>query len=339
MKRKLLYGAVLVSSAMLVACGGSSSSEPDKGKSNPIEDKGSSKVIDLAATDEGLYVAARFALDNSLFWEHFVGASPEAPGWEAGEGGSSFEGCFNASPVANTVSVFGENIAVYQCNEETAEDGYNVKGIKTTGIKLDTSQWLGYYSLSGDSDNTPHTYKDDDLSAEINAELFVKANGSANPYESHGSANPYESHGSANPYESQRNYFVDIKQTETFGEYVRGQTLKLGASREVPFEVFVRDGLYDIEGPISLALRKGNIECRFSISTLKTIEKPELEFEPISNSYDPDELELVAIRGGKLKLDGNTIVFGNDGESATVNSKPVDLDKVDELFSECGEEG
>lgn len=320
MKTKLLYGAVLFSSAMLVACGGSSSSEPDKGKSNPIEDKGPSKVIDLAATNEGLYVAARFALDNSLFWEHFVGASPEAPGWEAGEGGSSFEGCFNASPVANTVSVFGENIAVYQCNEETAEDGYNVKGIKTTGIKLDTSQWLGYYSLSGDSDNTPHTYKDDDLSAEINAELFVKANGSANTYE------------------SQRTYFVDMKQTETFDKYVRGQTLKLGASREVPFEVFVRDGLYDIEGPISLALRKGNIECRFSISTLKTIEKPELEFEPISNSYDPDELELVAIRGGKLKLDGNTIVFGNDGESATVNSKPVDLDKVDELFSECGEE-
>lgn len=320
MKTKLLYGAVLFSSAMSVACGGSSSSEPDKGKSNPIEDKGPSKVIDLAATNEGLYVAARFALDNSLFWEHFVGASPEAPGWEAGEGGSSFEGCFNASPVANTVSVFGENIAVYQCNEETAEDGYNVKGIKTTGIKLDTSQWLGYYSLSGDSDNTPHTYKDDDLSAEINAELFVKANGSANTYE------------------SQRTYFVDMKQTETFDKYVRGQTLKLGASREVPFEVFVRDGLYDIEGPISLALRKGNIECRFSISTLKTIEKPELEFEPISNSYDPDELELVAIRGGKLKLDGNTIVFGNDGESATVNSKPVDLDKVDELFSECGEE-
>src|SRR5699024_4669995 len=161
-------------------------------------------------------------------------------------------------------------IAVYQCNEETAEDGYNVKGIKTTGIKLDTSQWLGYYSLSGDSDNTPHTYKDDDLSAEINAELFVKANGSAKPYVSHGSPITYEypgranhdvSYGSTNPYESQRNYFVDIKQTETFGEYVRGQTLKLGASREVPFEVFVRDGLYDIEGPISLALRKGNIEC------------------------------------------------------------------------------
>src|SRR5699024_6128830 len=242
MKTKLLYGAVLFSSAMLVACGGSSSSELDKGKSNPIKDKGPSKVIDLAATNEGLYVAARFALDNSLFWEHFVGASPEAPGWEAGEGGSSFEGCFNASPVANTVSVFGENIAVYQCNEETAEDGYNVKGIKTTGIKLDTSQWLGYYSLSGDSDNTPHTYRDDDLSAEINAELFVEAN-----------------HNSG-AYKSKRTYFVDMKQTETFGEYVRGQTLKLGASRGAPFEVFVQDGFYEIEGPISLALRQGSIE-------------------------------------------------------------------------------
>ncbi len=330
MKTKLLYGAVLFSSAMSVACGGSSSSEPDKGKSNPIEDKGPSKVIDLAATNEGLYVAARFALDNSLFWEHFVGASPEAPGWEAGEGGSSFEGCFNASPVANTVSVFGENIAVYQCNEETAEDGYNVKGIKTTGIKLDTSQWLGYYSLSGDSDNTPHTYKDDDLSAEINVELFVKANGSANPYESHGSANPYE---------SQRNYFVDIKQTETFDKYVRGQTLKLGASREAPFKVSVQDDFYEIEGPISLALRQGSIECRFSIDSLETVKPPALDFQPIGEPLDPDELELVAVRGGKLNLDGNTIVFGDDGESATVNGTSVDLDKVDELFSECGEEG
>src|SRR5699024_11725847 len=127
--------------------------------------------------------------------------------------------------------------------------------------------------------------------------------------------------------------------TDTVCEYFRSQILKLGSSSEVPFKVFVRDGLHDIEGHLSLTLRKGNIESRFTISTLKTIEKPELEFEPISNSYAPDELELVAIRGGKLKLDGNTIVFGNDGESATVNSKPVDLDKVDELFSECGEEG
>lgn len=336
MKTKLLYGAVLFSSAMLVACGGSSSSEPDKGKSNPIDknpiekndppgDKEPSKVIDLTETNEGLYVAARFALDNSLFWEHFVGASPskiEDADWDTSDEGHYFEPCIIDAPVIVTAQVFGESLAAYQCSEEMEfEDASNVKGTKATStIKVGESQWLGYYSLSGDSDNTPHIYNDSVLSAKINAELFVKADGSANTYE------------------SQRTYFVDMKQTETFDKYVRGQTLKLGASREVPFEVFVRDGLYDIEGPISLALRKGNIECRFSISTLKTIEKPELEFEPISNSYDPDELELVAIRGGKLKLDGNTIVFGNDGESATVNSKPVDLDKVDELFSECGEE-
>src|SRR5699024_5620387 len=75
MKTKLLYGAVLVSSAMLVACGGSSSNEPDKGKPDPVEDKGPSitdpidknpiekndppgdkepsKIIDLTKTNEG----------------------------------------------------------------------------------------------------------------------------------------------------------------------------------------------------------------------------------------------------------------------------------------------
>lgn len=322
MKTKLLYGAVLFSSAMLVACGGSSSSEPDKGKSNPIEDKGPSKVIDLTETNEGLYVAARFALDNSLFWEHFVGASPEALDWEAGEEGHYFEPCFDGDPVTDTAQVFDKNFTVYQCNDEIEfGDAFNAKGTKATGVKVDESQWLGYYSLSGDSDNTPHIYKDDVLSAAINAELFVEAN-----------------HNSG-AYESQRTYFVDMKQTETFGEYVRGQTLKLGASRGAPFEVFVQDGFYDIEGPISLALRQGSIECHFSIDSLETLEPPALDFQPIGELLDPDELELVPVRGGKLNLDGNTIVFGDDGENATVNGTSVDLDKVDELFSECGEEG
>lgn len=310
MKTKLLYGAVLFSSAMLVACGGSSSSEPDKGKSNP--------VIDLTETNEGLYVAARFALDNSLFWEHFVGANPEMLAEEIQEEGY-FEYCALGGLVTDTVSVFGENLAVYQCDEEMGVEGvFNVKGTKATGVEVDESQWLGYYSLSGDSDRTPYIYKDSVLSAAINAELFVKANDRVNTYE------------------SQRTYFVDMKQTETFGEYVRGQTLKLGASREVPFKVFVRDGLYDIEGPISLALRKGNIECSFSISSLKTIEEPALDFKPIGEPLDPDELELVAVRGGKLNLDNSIIAFDNDGKNATVNGASVDLDKVEALFNQCG---
>lgn len=318
MKTKLLYGAVLFSSAMLVACGGSSSSEPDKGKSNPIEDKGPSKVIDLTETNEGLYVAARFALDNSLFWEHFVGANPKMLAEEIQEGGY-FEYCAPGELGIDTVLVFGENLAVYQCDGEMGVEGvFNVKGTKATGVEVDESQWLGYYSLSGDSDSTPYIYKDSVLSDAINAELFVKANDRANTYE------------------SQRTYFVDMKQTETFGEYVRGQTLKLGASREVPFKVFVRDGLYDIEGPISLALRKGNIECSFSISSLKTIEEPALDFKPIGEPLDPDELELVAVRGGKLNLDNSIIAFDNDGKNATVNGASVDLDKVEALFNQCG---
>jgi len=342
MKTKLLYGAVLVSSAMLVACGGSSSNEPDKGKPDPVEDKGPSitdpidknpiekndppgdkepsKIIDLTKTNKRLYVAAHFALDNSLFWEHFVGANPEMLAEKIEEEGY-FEYCAPGELGIDTVLVFGENLAVYQCDGEMGVEGvFNVKGTKATGVKGDESQWLGYYSLSGDSDSTPYIYKGSVLSDAINAELFVEAN-----------------HNSG-AYESQRTYFVDMKQTETFGEYVRGQTLKLGASRVDPFKVSIIDNLYDIEGPISLALRNEDVECGFSINSLKTIEKPALDFKPIGEPLDPDELELVAVRGGKLNLDNSIIAFDNDGKNATVNGTSVDLDKIDELFSECGEE-
>lgn len=236
-----------------------------------------------------------------------------------GEEGHYFEPCFDGDPVTDTAQVFDKNFTVYQCNDEIEfGDAFNAKGTKATGVKVGESQWLGYYSLSGDSNDTPHIYKDDVLSAAINAELFVEAN-----------------HNSG-AYQSQRTYFVDMKQTETFGEYVRGETLKLGASRGAPFKVSVRDDFYEIEGPISLALRQGSIECHFSIDSLETLEPPALDFQPIGESLDPDELELVTVRGGKLNLDNSIIAFDNDGKNATVDGMPVDLKEVEMLFNQCG---
>lgn len=209
---------VLFSSIVLAACGGSSSSDSAGGGSLG-GDKAPSKVVDLTQTNEGLYLAARFILDTSLYWEHLVGVSL------SDDDDDEIKGCLTDTVKPETAQVFGDNLTAYRCAEDINFEGLpTVKGTRIAGVKDDgLSPWLGYHSLSGNSNSTFYTFEfaDEDakFSSKINSELIVKVDNN----------------------ESQRTYFVDMEQTEVLYSSVDDEVVKLGSSRETPLEVSIKE--------------------------------------------------------------------------------------------------